>query len=198
MHPVNCLPITIDQDWSRIQRRYHDLVGKIQQGLLPVTQIPRYKSGFTSIGAHGGITSCYNYSQDAWHTWIGESLQNLLPWSETVKSRFDTAGLKFKNFSYFEHCGPISRHIDSHPAGLDVRDQCNVNYIVDADPASRSYYIIDQDTYYYDSEVGKAFLMHTGVEHWVDNHARRAIFQMRFLENPQTILEYFQHNPLVL
>lgn len=194
---VDPLPITIDHDWTMVHNRYHDLIGKIQRGLLPVEQMSGWNAGFTRIGQQGGVTSCSNYTQETWHTWIGETLENLLPWSASVRLQFESAALRFKNFSYFEHSGSITRHIDSHPQGLDPRDQCNVNYVVSADPASRSYFV-DDDTYYYDSEVGRAFLMHTGSEHWVDNHAPRAIFQMRFFENPKKISDYFLHNPLKL
>jgi len=196
MQQLEPLPIAISFQWNLVRSRYAELTDKIRTGLLPVEQLPLWNAGFTRIGREGGMTSCNNYTAQTWHTWMGETLENLLPWSQPFKQRFNDADLNFKNFSYFEHAGDIVQHIDSHPMGLDAHQQCNVNFIVDSHDAEARSYFDDGNIWYYTSEVGRAYLMHTGYQHWVTNSAPRAVFQMRFFETPQTVKNYFEQNPL--
>lgn len=198
MQELAPLAIEINFNWNQVRSRYLDLADKIQAGQLPVEQLPLWNAGFTRIGLEGGMTSCLNYTAETWHTWMGETLENLVPWTKHLKQQFADAGLDFKNFSYFEHTGNINPHIDSHPMGLDAHQQCNVNYIVASDDAEAKSYFDDGTVWSYPSAVGQAYLMHTGYTHWVTNNNRRAVFQMRFFETPQTVTDYFTNCPLAI
>ena len=199
MYDIESLPIKINFDWTPVRRRYQDLITKIKNGLLLVEQLPYWNAGFTRVGADGGMTSCSNYTEQVWHTWMGSSLEQLLPWAGDLKKQFADAGLTFKNFSYFEHPGNIVEHVDSHPNGLDPHQQCNVNYIVySEDTASRSCYRAEDVVYSYPSNPGCAYLMATGWPHWVDNQGIRAVFQMRFFETPATVNNFLTVNNLAI
>jgi hypothetical protein len=198
------LPLTINHDWSRVRRVYRKLIENYEQGFFDktVTWTGGYEAHTAGIGSHGSIIISTSLTQGVkWYSWTGTLLEQLLPFAENLKTKFKNNGLKFCNFMYFQHTTNIDKHIDgkqSNELGV-LHNQCNVNYVIRADDVNAASYFKDElDTHVYYSTPGQAWLINSGVQHWVNNSGHREIFQIKFHDSYSRVQEYFNKNPLNL
>jgi hypothetical protein len=61
-----------------------------------------------------------------------------------------------------------------------------------------TYFQDDDGLHSYPSIPGKAWLINSSVEHWVDNQNFREVFQMRFHDSYSQIKDYLINYPLNL
>lgn len=198
------LPITINHDWMRVRKIYKKLIENYEQGFFDntVTWTKDYQSYTAGIGSYGSIIVSTSLTQGVkWYSWTGALLEQLLPFAQDLRIKFENNGLKFCNFVYFQHTANIDKHVDgkqSNELGA-LYNQCNVNYVISShDSHAASYFEDNLNTHVYYSTPGQAWLINSGVPHWVNNSGLREIFQIKFHDSHDRVQEYFYKNPLSL
>jgi hypothetical protein len=199
----NPLPLIIHCDWNRIRKIYQKLVENYSNDFFNNRKqwIDCSRQTACDIGRYGRLSYSQTITKEPWFQWSGLLLESLVPWAGKLREHTLSAGLCLQNFSYFHHYGNVNCHIDIKETKDKSfeKNQCNVNYIIVAeDQQSKSFFEHHDGVHYYISKENCAYLIDSGVSHWVTNTGYREVFQIRFHDSYKSVKNFFDTNPMEL
>jgi hypothetical protein len=197
-----CLPLTINCDWQRICKIYDKLIDNYNREFYTDSAwIPNAQYTAHDLGHHGRLMVEEALTNDTWFIWTGRLLESMIPWSQNLRQSTHAAGIFLENFCFFRHYGDIFPHIDSKdgPDTIYQTSQCNLNFIILAhDETSTTCFEHPDGIHYYIGQQNRAYLLDSGVRHWVTNTKKREVFQIKFHSDYATVKKFFQRTPMVL
>ena len=192
------LPISIDfdHDWSKINRVYNQLIKLVDEKKFQSHDQDEYYASIHNLGNFGGsMVVTYEFTKpNTWYIWNGKLLETLLPAKiYSLKQQMTDAGLNFISFSYSQHQGPISKHID-HKSPEEATDgHCNLNYIIScSDPDACTVATDGTSIEQYPSTAGSCWLLDTTTCHQVNNTGSREVFQIKIHNSFSEVKKFFE------
>jgi hypothetical protein len=190
------LNLKFNCDWDRVRKIYHRINQLREQHRFNKTYEPTYQSEVYSLGKQGSMITDHNLTDSEWNIWTGKLLEQVLPPEVlNISSELLTANLKFINFGYFIHHGPIKKHVDGQKLDDTDNGHCNINYIVSSTDTNARTHLVDSvsgEHESYPSIVGKAWLLDSASMHWVENTGTREIFQIKVFSSFYKVKNFLQ------
>jgi hypothetical protein len=134
-----------------------------------------------------------------WCLWHGKHLESMLPWSGQFRQLFNK--FEIGHMSWSSHDSSVARHRDLKVSNESHLPHCSLNYIIRCDDPSAITNAYNDDLTLnssYLSIPNTAWLLNIDMLHDVVNNGRREVFQIKFYNEFEHVLEFFEKNgPMV-
>jgi hypothetical protein len=191
------LPISIQQDWTKVRDSYNKIVRDIESGELEHASIPNPQARNTiyDLGNLGRVHVAKKLTVNPWYIWKGSYLESMLPWLNKFKQHLATQNIWFDAVTYFYHDGDVAKHTDFHHNDI----HCNLNFIIRAEDAdAMTFFELEDGMHCYSSQENCAFLLASNFPHYITNSKPREILHIRFSFNYHQVKNFLLKNPIDL
>ena len=193
----------INTDWSRVQSISSKMFSKLENGDFDKDKKLREEYGAVeyNLGNYGSLfLDTENEDGLPWYHWTGPLLTSNISWGKQIEEKLKNSPINFSNFTYFIHQRKVFEHTDGKTDEEKSFDgHCNLNFVISCeDPTSYTFIGRGSEQKTYPSNGDSAWLIDTTIPHGINNHGKREVFQMKFYNSFDRVVNYLLDNPDIL